>query len=160
MIHSLLTVWLLEPLPFFFTLKLARSLLPLGQALGIPKPTLSPPLLFVFPRKPLWIQRRFLSVCSDWELALRGVRVEAGEPLAGFPSHPLSSQEHSRAPTTGAGQDLSCLSLGSDHGFSPPLPLAHPEPGALPGTKLNIIWRQAPLPQMIHGTQGEEGSVG
>lgn len=89
---------------------------------------------------------------SPHVLALKGVVVEAGEPLAGFPSHPLSSQEPSRAPTNRDRLGLE-LCLGSGQGFRTQLPLAHPEPAAFPGTTLGIIWRQAPLPQMIHQAQ-------
>lgn len=140
--------------PFSLTLKLAGSLLPLGHEESAPffLPCLSfEP--FDFPSKCMGSELRLgTQNHSPHVLALKGVAVEAGEPLAGFPSHPLSSQGPSRAPTNRGRLGLE-LCLGAGQGFRTQLPLAHPEPAAFPGTKLSVIWKQAPLPQMIHQAQ-------
>lgn len=145
------STWLLEPQPFSLALKLAGSLLPLGH--GALAPFFLPCLCcmpFDFPSKCMESEFRLgTQNHSPHVLVLKGVMVEAGEPLAGFSSHPLSSQGLSRAPTNRGRLGLE-LCLGSGQGFRTQLPLAHPEPAAFPGIELSIIWRQAPLPHMTH----------
>lgn len=137
--------WLLA-IPFSIPLKLAGSLLPLGH--GALAPFFLPCLCcmpFDFPSKCMGSEFRLGTQNHSLHfLALKGVMVEAGEPLPGFSSHPLSSQGLSKAPTNRGrlGLELSWVRPRLQNSTASGTPRA-----------CSLIWKQAPLPHMIHEAQ-------